>query len=312
LPDWPGLNCVATLPLCSFRNGRPFAKGITSSCGNTRAIVSSSKREKEYKNPRNTAAAGARPGAYNAWICRVRSNGETVLSQLAKPHPAEELPLFTGNESRVDEELNWLAKSIAKDIKEHDVSPEQILVISLDARHAKGYMMALQAKLFSVKILSTIPGFIDDSSAFAEPDKVTLATVYRSKGNEAPIVYILSMESLYDFAEELENRNRAFTAISRSKGWVRISGVGRQMQRVANEIEMVLTDLPRLKFVFPDMEKIRRLDATETSRRRKSVRTAKEAATQLAKIDPEALAELDPKARKELLKRLKEASDEDQ
>jgi superfamily I DNA and RNA helicase len=154
-----------------------------------------------------------------------------------------------------EEELNWISKSISKDIREEGVSPEQILVISLDARRAKRYMMALQAKLFSTRIQSTIPGFIDDSSAFAEPDKVTLATVYRAKGNEAPIVYILSMESLYDFAEEIENRNRAFTAISRSKGWLRISGVGRQMQKVANEIDLVLADLPRLKFVFPDMEK---------------------------------------------------------
>jgi superfamily I DNA and RNA helicase len=173
-------------------------------------------------------------------------------------------------------------------------------------------MMALQAKLFSAKIQSTIPGFIDDSSAFAEPDKVTLATVYRAKGNEAPVVYILSMESLYDFAEEIENRNRAFTAISRSKGWVRITGTGRQMRKVANEIDLVLSDLPRFRFIFPDMEKIRRLDATETGRRRKVVRTAKEAARQLAKIDLEALQELDPKVRSELLRRLKEAGDEDQ
>jgi len=250
----------------------------------------------------------------------LKPNHQVTLFRPAENSPNDVTTIYSGEQKDFickvfddrEEELNWIAKLIVKDIKEHDVSPEQILVISLDARRAKRYMTSLQAKLFSGKIHSTIPGFIDDSSAFAEPDKVTLATVNRAKGNEAPIVYILSMESLYDFAEEIGNRNRAFTAISRSKGWLRISGVGRQMQKVASEIDLVLADLPRLKFTFPDMEKIRRLDATETSRRRKIVRAAKEAANQLAKTDFEALEELDPKVRKELLKRLTEAGDEDQ
>lgn len=83
------------------------------------------------------------------------------------------------------------------------------------------------------------------------------------------------------------------------------------MQKVTKEIDLILSDLPYFKFVFPDMEKIRRLDTAETTRRRKIVRTAKDAARQLAKIDKEALQELDPKVRAELLRRLREAADED-
>jgi superfamily I DNA and RNA helicase len=245
-------------------------------------------------------------------------NDQVVLSRPAENSPNNVTETYTGDQEEIEvrvfddrvAELDWIASSIAKNVNEEEVPPEQILVISLDSRRAKTYMLALQAKLFGAKIQSTIPGFIDAASAFAEPDKITLATVYRAKGNEAPVVYILSTDSLYDFAEEIENRNRAFTAISRSKGWVRITGTGKQMSRVAQEIKLVLSDLPRFRFIFPDMEKIRRLDAAETSRRRKVVRTAKEAALQLAKIDLEALQELDPSVRKKLLRRLKEAGDE--
>ena len=275
-------------------------------------------------NPRGPVQMLADEGSWKAigYVLesgQLRPDNEVILFRPPENSPNNINEIYSGDQNEIncevfddrEAELDWIARSIARDVKREDVPPEQILVISLDSRRAKKYMMALQAKLFSAKIQSTIPGFIDDSSAFAEPDKVTLATVYRAKGNEAPLVYILSMESLYDFAEEIENRNRAFTAISRSKGWVRITGTGRQMQKVAKEIDLVLSDLPRFRFIFPDMEKIRRLDATETGRRRKVVRTAKEAARQLAKIDLEALQELDPKVRNELLKRLKEAGDED-
>jgi superfamily I DNA and RNA helicase len=276
-------------------------------------------------NPRGPVQMLADEGSWKAigYVLesgQLRPDNEVTLLRPPENSPNNVTEIYSGDQNGInykvfedrESELDWVAASIARDVKREDVPPEQILVISLDSRRAKKYMMALQAKLFSAKIQSTIPGFIDDSSAFAEPDKVTLATVYRAKGNEAPIVYILSMESLYDFAEEIENRNRAFTAISRSKGWVRISGTGRQMHKVAKEIDLILSDLPRFRFIFPDMEKIRRLDATETGRRRKVVRTAKEAARQLTKIDVEALQELDPKVRNELLRRLKEAGDEDQ
>ena len=212
---------------------------------------------------------------------------------------------------RRDEELAWIADSIDRDIRREGVAPEQILVISLDAIRAKEYMLQLQRELLSRSIQSTIPGLIDDSAQFAEKDRVTLATVFRAKGNEAHVVYILSMESLYDFAEEIENRNRAFTAISRSKGWVRITGVGRQMLKVRKEIRQILEDLPRFRFIFPDMKAIRSLDASETSRRRKVVRRAAEAAAELTKVDAEALLQLDPTVRKQVFDRFREVIGED-
>lgn len=247
------------------------------------------------------------------------TNHDVTLYRPEENSPNNITEIYSGDEKEIvcktfddrDAELEWISKSISHCVKRDNVRPEQILVISLDARRAKKYMTQLQAKLFAARIQSTIPGFIDDSAAFAEPDKVTLATVFRAKGNEASVVYILSMESLYDFAEEIENRNRAFTAISRSKGWVRITGFGKEMKKVEREIDRILADLPRFRFVFPDKEKIRRLDATETGRRRKMVRAAKEAARHLTKTDIEAIQQLDPSTRAELVKRLQEAGDED-
>jgi len=78
---------------------------------------------------------------------------------LFRPHensPNNVTEIYSGTQDEItyemfedrDAELTWIAKSIAKDVKREDVPPEQILVISLDARRAKRYMLDLQAKLF--------------------------------------------------------------------------------------------------------------------------------------------------------------------
>jgi superfamily I DNA and RNA helicase len=207
-----------------------------------------------------------------------------------------------------DAEFDWIAKSIYEDVKIEGVAPEQVVVICLDALSMKNYLPAIQKRLFDLKIPSTIPGLIDEASAFGEPGAVTLSTVFRTKGSEAYVVYICGFEALDNYAEVVENRNRAFTAISRSKAWVRITGVGNQMRAVQKEIQSILNNLPRFRFEFPDITKIPRLDA-ETARRHREVRKAKNSVADLVNIEPEALASLaktDPELLSELIKRINE------
>jgi superfamily I DNA and RNA helicase len=119
------------------------------------------------------------------------------------------------------------------------------------------------------------------------------------------MVYIFSFERLIQYAEEIESRNRAFTSISRSKGFVRISGSGKWMRSVVDELNVILSDVPYFRFEFPDMDTIRRLDASETSRRRREVRNAKESIDKLIGIDRGALTDLDP----DQLRKLRELLD---
>jgi superfamily I DNA and RNA helicase len=203
-------------------------------------------------------------------------------------------------------ELDWVAESIRHDIRDEGVAPEEIIAISLDSPRAKKLMSALQMRLQAHNIASTIPGLVDGSAEFGEPGRVTLSTVFRAKGNEAPVVYILSFDSLYDYVQELENRNRAFTCISRSKGWVRITGFGENMIRAENEINTILRDIPRLRFKFPNMQRIHNLDA-ETSRRRREMKKVKEAAAGLLEADVEALKNLEPRLQQQMLRKLLEA-----
>lgn len=244
---------------------------------------------------------------------------ETIIHRPPENSPNRINEIYKGQQAIIEvkefnernEELAWVAESIYKNIAEEDVRPEQIVVISLDSKAAKRYLMKIQSELLKHTIGSTIPGLIDDTAEFAEPGMVTLSTVYRAKGNEAPVVYIVSFDSLYEYTEEIERRNQAFAAISRSKGLVRITGSGKPMIAAKSEIGRILEDIPYFKFAFPDMEHIRRLDASETSRRRREVRTAKESISKLLNLEPDALQALSPALLKELMSKLKEVPDED-
>lgn len=205
-------------------------------------------------------------------------------------------------------EFDWIARSIAHNITQEKVAPEQIVVICLDQTKMKSFLPEIQRRLFQHNIDSTIPGLNDSTASFAEKGYVTLSTVYRAKGNEAHIVYILNFDALYDYVEAIEHRNRAFTSISRSKAWVRITGISDKIQRAKDEIDRILADQPRFKFPFPDMEKIRRLDA-ETGKRRRELKTGRDAVSKLMGLNEQAftsLAEVDPELIDELLRRLEE------
>lgn len=252
----------------------------------------------------------------------LKKDNPVVIYRPPENSPNQISDLYEGDQKLIDvrvftsreEELDWIAASIKNDIQIEGVKPEHIVVISLNSFEAKSYMAALQYRLSQQGVQSTIPGLMDDTAAFAETGKVTLSTVFRAKGNEAPMIYILSFESLYDFVEPVERRNMAFTSISRSKMFVRITGVGKQMEEARGEIDRILRDHPRFRFAFPDMEVIRRLDA-ETSKRRQAVMRAKDAATELSKLDPQAIAALgkaDPELLEQLLKRIEEAKRENQ
>lgn len=244
---------------------------------------------------------------------------ETIILRPPENSPNRINQIYKGGQKVVqvgsfddrNSELAWVAQSIAADIANENIRPEQIVVISLDSKNAKRYLMRIQKELLTHQIGSTIPGLIDDTAEFAEPGMVTLSTVYRAKGNEAPVVYIVSFDSLYEYAEELERRNQAFASISRSKGWVRITGTGKPMTAAKVEIDKILADIPYFRFVFPDMEHLRRLDASETTRRRREVKTAKDSISKLLGIEADALHALPSSLLRDLKRKLDEVSDED-
>lgn len=258
---------------------------------------------------------------YNLNQGELRTGEEVVLCRPAENSPNRIGSIYTGLQEIVsvnsfDErhmEMKFISDSINNDITAEGVKPEQIVVICLDTINAKTHLIALQSMLDDLSIKSSIPGLVDNSWFFGEEGYVTLATVFRAKGNEAPVVYIMCFDALYSYIHEVENRNRAFTSISRAKAFLRISGTGRAMKMAAQEVVSILRDIPCFKFTFPDLDNlpIKKLDASETSRRKREVKQADKVVKQLIDIDTGALAELGSEKIKLLKEKLSEVDSED-
>ena len=82
-------------------------------------------------------------------------------------------------------------------------------------------------------------------TVFIIEDAITLTTVYRAKGNEAAVVFAAGIDALFPLRRSRLGRNRLFTAFTRAKGWLRVSGTGPGADPFLREIEQAIQNVPR-------------------------------------------------------------------
>lgn len=160
----------------------------------------------------------------------------------------------------LDDELNRVAAAIENDIKGEGLLPEDILVICADDYHCGVYFNKL------TKILSSRGIFTNNIHAekisiydFKVKGRVTLSTIHKAKGNEAYSVYIMGTDFLCHNLN-IRNRNLLFTAMTRTKGWLYISGIGIHTQQLKKEIESALNNVPNIKFNYPTAKEAQQID----------------------------------------------------
>jgi superfamily I DNA and RNA helicase len=101
---------------------------------------------------------------------------------------------------------------------------------------------------------SNLAGVTNSADSFSEPGTVTFTGIFRAKGNEAAMVYIINAQDCFSafLPRDLARvRNRLFTAITRSKAWVRVLGVGPQMAALKAEFERTKESGFELAFRYP-------------------------------------------------------------
>ena len=83
---------------------------------------------------------------------------------------------------------------------------------------------------------------------------VTLATLNKAKGNETGMVYIVGTDSVFNKADNVIERNKLFTAMTRAKGWVHITGSGSSMSKCKDELAKLQDCDYKLVFNQPSTE----------------------------------------------------------
>lgn len=200
----------------------------------------------------------------------------TVISRPQSNSPlniTENLPLESvirfQSKPNLGEELDWLIGQILEFL-EQGLKPEDILVISLDDRHATDYFKGLASRLLSkdIKFNNIHAKRVSVPKVFIE-GHITFSTIYKAKGNEAPVVLICGVDAVAPYLDDVKVRNRIFTAVTRSKGFLRASGMGKYADQVFTEMRMALASFPKLIFNYPDPEKIQMIQRDLNSKSQK-------------------------------------------
>lgn len=90
---------------------------------------------------------------------------------------------------------------------------------------------------------------------FFRDDSVVYSSVRRAKGNETFMVYIVNAQKCVNSLQRRSDRNGLFTAITRSKGWVKVLGHGEDMEVLKEEFEEIKKQNFKLHFdKYPDKE----------------------------------------------------------
>lgn len=174
-----------------------------------------------------------------------------------------------------DGELSWIASEIQRFIT-GGLQPEDILVVALDDRNARTYFRSLSGRLAAIGLsTNNLLGDPYSEPPFHIPGKITLSTVYRAKGNEAAVVFAAGVDAAN--TRTRSGRNKLFTAFTRSKAWLRISGMGQHAAAINAEVETAKKHFPMLEFTMPDLEKVEKIQrdlskrATRTRKARQEI-----------------------------------------
>lgn len=212
---------------------------------------------------------------------RLARTNQTSPRFLEDHSPLEDLIQYRSFPSK-QEQANWLVAELKRNLEEDELGYDDVIVINPDPISTRREVALPRKKLFEAGINSHLAGVDTSPDVFFDADNqsVSFTGIHRAKGNEAGMVYIINAQDCYQsFGSLARVRNQLFTAITRSKAWVRILGVGPEMDALIREVEAVRAQNYELDFVYPGPELRKHLtiinrDMTENEKR--SVQSASE------------------------------------
>lgn len=233
-----------------------------------------------YRNPRltliNAFALGL--GIYNDkvlqrlennnhWIdlgFEVESGDSSDNSEMIVSRPLENSPIKTNEFFKedsiqieifdsVEKECEFVCSKIINDIKNENLRPDDISVIGLDSKHIKIYFNTIEQILNNNNIYSfNLLNAPNNNIKYSIENCVTLSTLNKAKGNESGMVYIVGTEYAFLNKDYIIDRNKIFTAITRSKGWVVLTGFEKAIQ-CKNEMDLLRKNDYKLIFKQPSV-----------------------------------------------------------
>lgn len=181
-------------------------------------------------------------------------------------------------------QADWLATQIKRNLTDDELEADDILVILPNAFKAKRQATEIMLALNRKRISAHVAGVTTSADDLFVKGSIAISNVYRAKGNESPMVYVLHSEYGQSDVELIKRRNILFTCITRSKAWVRLCGIGSRMAELKAEIDKVSAANYRLTFPIPDPEKLKHIRTIHRDRTAGEKATVREAQKALSKL----------------------------
>jgi superfamily I DNA and RNA helicase len=256
--------------------------------------------------------SGALQAGRTVTLERSQQSYPDFIPELLDPVDSLKVKAF-GREAEQDE---WVAKQIAKNLTEDELDHDDIVIVLPDAVTSRKRAGRISRALSRHNIASHLVGVGSGVDEFWVNESISISHIFRAKGNEAPMVYALDAQDAVNRVGAITHRNTLFTAITRSRAWVRVCGWGPAMPELVKEFDEVRAKDFRLTFTVPTAEqraKLRRIhrerSAEETAALR---RTTDELNRIVEQIDREELDIEDlPSSTRRRLRELLLADDDD-
>ena len=189
-------------------------------------------------------------------LIRDEKSSPEFLERLA---PIDDLIVFKSFDSN-EEQNNYLISEIENNINIDELQLDDIMVIHPEPYTAKRAVGLIRNALFNKGINSNLAGVTTSPDDFFKDNAIVFTQIYRAKGNEASMVYIINAQECFESFDIAQKRNMLFTALTRSKGWVRVLGYGENMKALVKEFNKVKNNDFELKFNYPTAEERKSLN----------------------------------------------------
>ncbi len=150
------------------------------------------------------------------------------------------------------DQMEYLIEALVSNIRNEELQYDDIIVINPDPITTVQKMGPIRSRLSKLGIKSHVVGVETSPDVFFQDHSIPFTGIYRAKGIEAGMVYIINAQDCHAEHRYLASkRNRLFTAITRSKAWVRVFGIGDSMAKLMEEYRRLKNNSFRLNFKYP-------------------------------------------------------------
>lgn len=162
------------------------------------------------------------------------------------------------------EQYQYVCEEAIKLIREEDVTPDDILIIDLDSININDDYASFKNTLYDHSWNNEKQDWIcktnlvnkDNAIKFRVSGSIPFTTIFRAKGNEANIVFVINAHKMHAISSY--SRNRLFTAMTRARFKVYVLG-SNGMEQLIKEAETVKNNNYTLRFNYPTKSELKKM-----------------------------------------------------